>query len=668
MTKIKSPYISRVKIKNFRNFKDIDVNLSHKQVIIGENNVGKTNFLKAIQIILDPKFSDEDRFLNESDFYDGLVEPMKNGEIIEIIIEIRGYEHNKTVLSMLSDATISENPPTLRLTYKFFPSQDTNEYTYTIFQGDRPEVQFTHFHRKFLNIKVINAIRDVESEMRNSRKSPIKNLLRDYEFDKDELEDIGAKLKEQSNEILSIDELIDLEKKINNRFINTMGNQSFSKISLETIDVDPNRILNTLKLMIGEEKQRPTSDTSLGINNILYISLILISLEDKTIPTLLKKENYIELSEESDSEILEECYVKSSKGNYFLKDNLDDGLMLKLYSFMDNYSLSKEGFTILAIEEPEAHLHPSFQRIIYKDVMKNNTSVLMTTHSPYITSVAPLNSIVHLRTTQEGTIINTTADLNLSDKEKQDLERYIDVKRGEIYFGKGVILVEGIAEEYLIPAFAEILGKPLDLKGIICCNINSTNFDPYVKFLDMLGIPYVCITDGDYYAWVKEKEEPKRKYHIVVDDSHISNGYLGLERIGDLLVKLQKINNSSLPKDLDEQEELFAKNGFFIGYYTMEVDIMDACSESNQGKDIICNIFNELTTGGERQKENFKRELNSGDYWSCLRKIENCENEVGKGRFAQRLSLMCIKDHIPKYIENAIDYIYSKIEEVGKYE
>lgn len=62
MTKIKSPYISRVKIKNFRNFKDIDVNLSHKQVIIGENNVGKTNFLKAIQIILDPKFSDEDRF------------------------------------------------------------------------------------------------------------------------------------------------------------------------------------------------------------------------------------------------------------------------------------------------------------------------------------------------------------------------------------------------------------------------------------------------------------------------------------------------------------------------------------------------------------------------------------------------------------------------------
>lgn len=74
---MKSPYISRVKIKNFRNFKDIDVSLSHKQIIIGENNVGKTTLLRAIQLILDPKLSDEDRQLSESDFYDGLESPLK---------------------------------------------------------------------------------------------------------------------------------------------------------------------------------------------------------------------------------------------------------------------------------------------------------------------------------------------------------------------------------------------------------------------------------------------------------------------------------------------------------------------------------------------------------------------------------------------------------------
>lgn len=51
---MKSLYISRVRIKNFRNFKDVDVRLGHKQVIIGENNVGKTNFIRALQLILDP--------------------------------------------------------------------------------------------------------------------------------------------------------------------------------------------------------------------------------------------------------------------------------------------------------------------------------------------------------------------------------------------------------------------------------------------------------------------------------------------------------------------------------------------------------------------------------------------------------------------------------------
>ena len=69
---MKSLYISRVKIKNFRNFKDIDVSLGHKAVIIGENNVGKTNFLRALQLILDPSLSDEDRYLEETDFNDNI--------------------------------------------------------------------------------------------------------------------------------------------------------------------------------------------------------------------------------------------------------------------------------------------------------------------------------------------------------------------------------------------------------------------------------------------------------------------------------------------------------------------------------------------------------------------------------------------------------------------
>ncbi|WP_041638839.1 ATP-dependent nuclease [Anoxybacillus flavithermus] len=661
---MRSPYISRVKIKNFRNFRDIDISLSHKQVIIGENNVGKTNFLRAIQLILDPTLSDEDRYLTESDFFDGLENPMENGEDIEIIIEIRGYEHNKNILSVLSDATISDDPPTLRLTYRYYPIEKedgTKDYEYIIFQGINPDNLFKHSHRKYLNMRVINAIRDVESELRNSRRSPINQLLKQYEIDKTELKEIAEKLKQRSDEVLTLDEIKDLTQKINERFKKVIGVQPDSLVSLETIDIDPNRILNTLKLMMGDKK-RPTSETSLGLNNLLYIALILLLLEDRTIPTFLKKEKFEELLQKSGSNILTSSYEKNDNDNYFLKGDLSKNELKQLYSFMDMHNPINEGFTILAIEEPEAHLHPTLQRIIYRDVMVGNSSVLMTTHSPHITSVAPINSIVHMRWTNNGTQVHTTSNLSLTPTEKRDLERYLDVKRGEIYFGKGVILVEGIAEEYLIPRFAELLDKPLDQKGIVVCNINSTNFAPYVKFLDALGIPYVVITDGDYY--ILEEDGKTKIFHVLYDQSHENYGFLGHEIISTLLTDLQKVKRSQIPTDFQKQEDLFNKHGFFVGYYTLEVDIMVQSAENEEAKELIYQVFSELTIGGEKQKSNFKNELNAEKYFDCLRKIESSKNGIGKGRFSQRFSNMCIKDHIPVYIENAINQIYKKVDEV----
>jgi putative ATP-dependent endonuclease of the OLD family len=661
-----SPFISRVKIKNFRNYNEIDVNLNHKQIIIGENNVGKTNFLRAIQLILDPQLSDEDRFLLESDFYEGLNNPMESGEKIEILIEIQGYEHNKTILSTLCDATISTSPKTLRFTYEYYPTKKVNgknQYMYRIYQGNDVGNPFTSFHRRFLNIKVIQAIRDVESEMRNRRRSPISHLIKQYEIDKEELHFIGKELKEKSDVVLSIDELLDLTKNINKRYSDIIGTQVDAAVSLETIDVDPDRLLNTLKLMIGSNTKRPISDTSLGLNNILYISLILLSLEDKTVPSILKPERYDELLQEDGHEILLECYKKNTKKTkYILKKNLNDNRRKNLYEFMDNHS-SDMGVTILAIEEPESHLHPALQRIIFKDVMKQKTSLLMTTHSPFITSVAPIDAIVHMRYSTNGTEVNTTASLKLEDRNQKDLERFIDVKRGEIYFGKGVILVEGDAEEYLIPSFADRLGMPLDNKGIICCNISSTNFKPYVQFLDALGIPYVVVTDGDYYYIKKEKSKEKKFFGEMHDDAHKKFGYDGNDRVAKILTEINKVKSSKIPEDYSLQDILFSKYGFFIGQYTMEIDIFNTTTKE-KGKEIIFQLFNDLTLGKKKQKENFKKAFNAGDFVSCLAKIENSNSGIGKGRFAQQFSIECKKSHIPDYIKKAIKTIYEKVDDI----
>jgi putative ATP-dependent endonuclease of OLD family len=57
--------ISRVCIENFRNFKLLDVELGQNIVLVGENKSGKSNFIEALRLVLDPSLSDSDRQLTE---------------------------------------------------------------------------------------------------------------------------------------------------------------------------------------------------------------------------------------------------------------------------------------------------------------------------------------------------------------------------------------------------------------------------------------------------------------------------------------------------------------------------------------------------------------------------------------------------------------------------
>lgn len=660
---MKSLFISRVKIKNYRNFKDVDVRLGHKQIIIGENNVGKTNFLKALQLILDPTLSDEDRMLEESDFNDTLVNPMEHKEEIVIEVYIENYSNNKTILTVFQDATVKneKGKEVLKLTYRFFPYIDDAgniEYQYNIFKGNDETKKFGSYERKYLNLKVIKALRDVESEIRNSRTSPIQRMLKDYAIDKKDLEHIAEEYRKNGEEILNLDELVDLTNNINKRFGAILGSDDFD-VSLQAMEISPGRVLSSLKLLMA---QRNTSDISLGLNNILYISMILQMLQDKTVPSFIKVDKYNELIVLAGGDIVKDTYEQSQNRNYFLKEGISDVQHKKLYSFMSKNMPISNAVTILAIEEPEAHLHPVNQRLIYKDVIQNsNNSVLLTTHSTHITAIAPINSIVHLHNDgTKGTEIHATAAMPMDEGEFLDVERYLDVKRGEIYLGKAVLLVEGIAEEYLVPRFAELLGKPLDEKGIIVCNINCTSFTPYVKLLHSLAIPYAVITDGDFYV-INDKDE--REYHKMDTEETADRGWLGMEIIESMVSQLNLNGENEIPEDIDKLDELFKELGLFVGYYTFEVDMMVKAAAKKASKEenlnVICDLFSDLTTGGIVQKRNFKTEIMSGEYWKCLRKIEG--NGIGKGRFSQKFAHVCKKEHIPTYIKEAIEYIYEKV-------
>ena len=115
-------FLSRIQIMNFRNFHNFDVKLGRASVLVGENGVGKSNLLFALRLILDPTISDSSRMLREEDFWAGLKEPIKNKEIIEVVVEFRDFQNDTHSFAILQPFCIpGTSATTARLTYRFRP-------------------------------------------------------------------------------------------------------------------------------------------------------------------------------------------------------------------------------------------------------------------------------------------------------------------------------------------------------------------------------------------------------------------------------------------------------------------------------------------------------------------------------------------------------------------
>ncbi len=138
--------LSRIRIKNFRNFKNLNVRLGEHAVVLGENKVGKTNLLFALRLILDPSLPDSARQLRLDDFWDGLERPLKEDDVIEIALEFRDFEDNENLLAILADSLVKPDPMVARITYRFQPisglkaaPRSEADYEFIVFGGERVE-------------------------------------------------------------------------------------------------------------------------------------------------------------------------------------------------------------------------------------------------------------------------------------------------------------------------------------------------------------------------------------------------------------------------------------------------------------------------------------------------------------------------------------------------
>ena len=505
-------YLSKVKIKNYRNFKNKTVLLSPGlNVVIGHNNSGKTNLIKALKLVFDRSSNEKpsiDDFCKE--FEDFSTPPS-----IEVSVLIEKHEDLKDDRNVVYDWLIEDSQDFYKaqLTYVFkLPSKHHEEYENTIEEfkdedGYDKELCLQMIKRKFLpkyvsrvyggdpskqerakidnldrfDFQFLTAIRDAERQMffgNNTLLKDVLNYFLDYDITKgkgfDDLEeekletikDREKGFRNDSSKLLGkLINRIDDEKIL--EYAESTGADRGGKPDFDAHATEDD-LLSALRLIVEKAGLKiPIKNNGLGYNNLLYIALILAKMQ-----------------------------MESSS---YMGDNA-------------------KVFPILSIEEPEAHLHPSLQskflNFLESNLKKKDQArqIFVTTHSTHITSAVELESIICLykdinSSFRIGYPAQVFSDTNEDKSSKVYVERFLDATKSNMLFAERIIFVEGVAEQLLLPCFAEYLGLEDKLVDEHTCviSVDSRTFKHFLKIFsyDSENKPYainkkiVCITDAD---------------------------------------------------------------------------------------------------------------------------------------------------------------------------
>lgn len=456
-------FLNELKIKNFRLIKDTTFNFSPGiNILIGENNAGKTTVLDVLRICLGYKEQNALRVVKEDFKVDNEFKD------IEFDLSFKATEDKeKAYFIELYDA----QKDTLDLHFRFHLHKTQNfDRIYTTVWGGKnegnsiPEEVFHLFVHVYLD-----ALRDAKKYLRPGRYNKLGELFSNIDpqnFSKkyDKVGMINEVNTSLENSLIT--EFINdvKEEYIDNHLNEIIFNENNLDLKILPISHEFEDLANGLqiKLPIGNDsnKSLEINQNGLGYNNLIYIAILLSNLSD------LKKK--------------------------------DDSL-----------------FIALCIEEPESHLQPQLQNLLFKYLNKLNKElnesrsfqVFISSHSPTLTAKADLDSITILQKSEDNIVNLNLKDANFSDDNKIYLHKFLDVTKSQLLFSKKVIFVEGISEALLIPIFVEKLSKELNnpnydlekngVEIVIAQGLTFKHFAPLFDKDNKLVSKAVILTDDD---------------------------------------------------------------------------------------------------------------------------------------------------------------------------
>lgn len=472
--------LTNLTIKNFRGIEELSFQLDQCTVLIGENNTGKTSVLEALNLCLSRNLSRKALPFSEYDFHLTAAKPEP------------------------------ASAPPIQMDFTFRETKE-DEWPDAIEQALDKAVQIGNDNKREIRLRVIAAFdpavkdfaltwtfRDLSDNELTSAKAP--KLISELQqlnpsFFLAAIRDAGQHFQGRSqfwgpftrNPQIDDAKRIDLEKQIEDI------NQSV---------LDSHAPFGVIKSQIAKTGNL----VPLAASDLVSVEAVPARIFDMLAKTQVK----LAAKTGAKLPITQHGAGTQSLSVMFLFEAFLNARLAEAYD--------KDSEPLLALEEPESHLHPSAVRSLWGILNALKGQKIIATHSGELLAATPLKAIRRLARKGGRIQVFQIKDGTLDPDDERKIAYHVRAKRGNLFFAKSWLLVEGESEFWFLPEAGRLKGFDFELEGVCCVEFAQCSLEPLIKLATDLGIEWHVFVDGDpkgkkYATTAKKFIDPSFESH-----------------------------------------------------------------------------------------------------------------------------------------------------------